>query len=152
MTLRINFNDIPKGIMDCMFTTENYINTQGFDIKLLELMRLRVSQINQCHYCIDMHMKEALDKGEDIKRLELLSNWQETRHFSQCEKSLLAWTELTMKKQTTDEARQAAFNHLKAFFLKDDISKLTLAIAQINAWNCIAKAFGFEAGTYQLAR
>lgn len=148
MKPRIAFSDIPKDLMTIMMTTENYVSGIGFDIKLLELIRLRVSSINRCTYCIDMHFKEAIAAGEDIQRLYSVSEWKQTSYYTPEEKACLAWAEfITQPYQQHDE--QSLFECLSAFFNKEQIADLTLMIIQINAWNRLMKAFGIEPGHYQ---
>lgn len=148
MKPRIAFSDIPKDLMAIMMTAENYVSGIGFDIKLLELIRLRVSSINRCAYCIDMHFKEAIAAGEDIQRLYSVSEWKQTSYYTPEEKACLAWAEfITQPHQQHDE--QSLFECLSAFFNKEQIADLTLMIIQINAWNRLMKSFGIEPGHYQ---
>jgi len=151
MTTRVGFSEIPKGLMSTMLEAESYINSAGFDIKLLELIRLCVSHINQCAYCIDMHFKEAISTGEDLQRLYSLPVWRDTSYYSTKEQACLAWAEyLTRPYAEYDE--QGLFENLLSFFNKENIANLTLVIIQINAWNRLMKSFGIEAGHYQVER
>ena len=110
------------------------------DRMLLHLLKLRASQLNGCAFCIDMHVKEALDDGEDPQRLHLLSAWRESPLYSEKERAVLAWTEsLTLVAQTT--APDADFEALKAHFSEAEIVDLTVAIAAINVWNRWAVGF-----------
>ncbi|MBL4823356.1 MAG: carboxymuconolactone decarboxylase family protein [Colwellia sp.] len=118
----------------------------------MELLRYRVSVINQCAYCIEMHFKEAVAAGESELRVYSSSAWQETNFYNGSEQALLAWAEsVTLLNDTTDQ-RQQAFTNLNKHFSQDDIANLTLAIVQINAWVRLAKPFGFEAGAYQVGQ
>ncbi|MCE2028104.1 carboxymuconolactone decarboxylase family protein [Sessilibacter corallicola] len=146
---RIGFADIPKGLFDAMMNVEEYIQSTNIDYKLLELVRLRASQINGCAYCVDMHYKEAGAAGESLQRLYSLSCWRETNYYSDKERAVLDWVETvtTVEKAEIDEK----FNTLLKFFDKNDIANLTLVITSINSWNRLMVTFGIEAGNYQVA-
>jgi len=149
MNTRIRLTEIPKDLMATMMNTEETINKMDFDDKLLALIRLRVSQINQCAYCIDMHFKESLAAGENIQRLYSVNVWQETAYYSAEERACIAWAEyITLPFKKHDE--HALFDVLLSFFDKEKIANLTLVIIQINAWNRLMKSFGIEAGGYQV--
>jgi len=151
MKARIEFSEIPKGLMSAMTSMEAYLGKTGFDIKLVELIRMRVSSINACAYCIDMHFKEAVAAGEDIQRLYSVSAWRDTTYYSDEERACLAWAEyITLPTGGYDE--QGLFDDLLAFFDKEHIANLTLIIIQINAWNRLMKSFGIEAGNYQVGQ
>ena len=132
-------------------TAEDYISNIGFDIKLLELIRLRVSNINRCAYCIDMHFKEAMTAGEDLQRLYSVSEWNDASYYTAEERACFAWAEyITLPSGQHDE--QSLFEDLLNFFDKEKIANLTLMIVQINAWNRLMKSFGIEAGNYQVGQ
>jgi AhpD family alkylhydroperoxidase len=102
--------------------------------RLMHLLKLRASQINGCAFCIDMHVKEALDDGEDAQRLYLLSAWRESPLYNDRERALLGWTEaLTLLPQTG--APDADYARLREHFSEAEIVHLTAAIGMINLWN-----------------
>ena len=114
----------------------------GLDKKLLELVKLRASQLNGCAFCLNMHGVDARKLGEDQRRLDVLSAWRETSCFTERERAALAWTEaLTLLSQTrvSDEVYAMA----KAPFSDEDFVNLTAAIVAINGWNRVAVGFGF---------
>jgi len=151
MSERISFSEIPKGLMASMMEVEGYVSGTGFEIKLLELIRLRVSYINRCAYCIDMHFKEAMAAGEMLQRLYSISEWEHTSYYSAEERACLAWAEyLTFPSVAHDE--KGLFENLLRFFDKEKIANLTLVIVQINAWNQLMKSFAIEAGNYQVGK
>ena len=151
MSARIAFSEIPKGLMSTMMTTEHYINKCDLDLKLLELISLRVSNINQCAYCIDMHFKEAMAVGEDLQRLYSQQLQKLPNNYTAEERACFAWAEfITLPTGQHDE--QSLFEELLQFFDRDKIANLTLMIIQINAWNRLMKAFGIEAGNYQVSQ
>jgi AhpD family alkylhydroperoxidase len=139
MTNRLNyFENAPKA-MDILLSQENYLNEQfsGESI-LLELVKMRVSQINQCAFCIDMHSKKALKLGELGERLYGLSIWRDMSCYSKVERQALTWAELITSGQTvTDENYQQALDT----FGEGQLVDLTIAINAINSWNRIAKTF-----------
>lgn len=139
MTNRLNyFVSAPKA-MDILLSQESYLNEQ-FSAKsiLLELVNMRVSQINQCAFCLDMHSKAALKLGELSERLYGLSAWRDMSFYSELERQALTWAELmTSAQAVTDEDYQQAL----ATFGESQLVDLTIAINAINSWNRIAKAF-----------
>ncbi|MFT4764467.1 MAG: AhpD family alkylhydroperoxidase [Oleispira sp.] len=150
---RIPFENIPKNLMNCMLQTEKYIKSLNIiDEAFMELLRYRVSVINQCAYCIDMHFKEAVAAGESELRVYSSSAWKETNFYNESEQALLTWAESVTLLNDSTEQRQQSFTDLRKYFSQDDIANLTLSIVQINSWIRLAKPFGFEAGTYQVGQ
>ncbi|NRA15599.1 MAG: carboxymuconolactone decarboxylase family protein [Oceanospirillaceae bacterium] len=152
MTTRITFSEIPKGLMSSMIATEGYLNKLSFDYKLLELIRVRVSNINQCAYCIDMHIKEALAAGEDLQRLYSVNDWQDTNYYSDLERACLAWAECITQPNSAQYDQQSLFENLLHFYDKPSIANLSFVIIQINAWNRLMKSCGIEPGSYQVGQ
>jgi AhpD family alkylhydroperoxidase len=112
-------------------------------------MQHRVSQINGCGYCLDMHHKDAIHLGESELRLHTLPAWKECPYFTDKERAVLAYAEsLTLHADADD----AVFDGLKPFFSMAEIADLTLAVAQINSWNRINKAFRSTPGNYQVGQ
>nr|WP_121273597.1 carboxymuconolactone decarboxylase family protein [Pedobacter schmidteae] len=148
---RIKNNELPQGLMASMHQVEAYLSQCGLDHALLELMRLRVSQINGCAYCLDMHSKELLHAGDTVQRMISVSAWREAPYYSPKERAVLAFAELLTYMQAEAEADEAHEELLK-YFNKGEIASLTLAIAQINSWNRIVKSTGAVAGNYQVKK
>ena len=119
-----------------------------FEPLLLELIKMRASQMNGCAYCLDMHSKDARANGETEQRLYGLSAWRETPYYSDRERAALEWTEAI-----TDIGRSRAedevYNRVREHFSEEDMVKLTMAIVAINGWNRLAIAFRTPPGTYQ---
>ncbi len=112
----------------------------SIDVKLRAIVELRVSQINGCVYCVDLHATQARDAGETQQRLDCLVVWQESVFFSQNERAALAWAEaITLLSESG--APQQLFDQLKMHFSDQQIVDLTLIIAQMNAWNRLAVSF-----------
>jgi AhpD family alkylhydroperoxidase len=149
MTQRIAMMDVFKGRMDGMMQTEQYLRNSGLDMKLLTLMHHRVSQINGCGYCLDMHYKDALHLGETELRLNTLPAWKECPYYTDKERAVLAYAEsLTLQADADD----AVFEGLKPFFSMSEIADLTLSVTQINSWNRLNKAFRSTPGNYQVGQ
>jgi AhpD family alkylhydroperoxidase len=146
---RISYNDVPDGFIQAVMASQNYVDHCGLDIKLLELMRFRVSQINSCAYCLDMHYKEAIHAGEEPLRLLSVSAWRETRYYSASEQAALAFAE-TLTHMPSEEHSDSIHKELEKYFSKADIANLTLAIAQINTWNRLVRSFGTVPGKYKV--
>lgn len=147
---RIGYQDIPRGMFEKLMAVENFINDATLEIKLLELVRLRVSQINGCAYCVDMHHKELKHAGESELRMASLSVWKETPYYSAEEQAALDFTEkLTLVSQ--EGISDETFERLSNYFTTEQISYLTLAIAQINTWTRLMRTFRFTPGNYQIS-
>jgi AhpD family alkylhydroperoxidase len=148
MQARISLEDTPKGFMDGLVKTSMYLKKSGLDPKLIELLNYRVSQLNGCAYCLDMHHKDAVRLGETELRLHSLAAWQEAPYYSAKERAALSYAEaLTLLNHLGLPAQQ--WKELSRHFSQADRANLTLAITQINTWNRINKAFGTVPGNYQ---
>jgi AhpD family alkylhydroperoxidase len=134
MTPRLNFfKAAPEG-SKAMLAVEAAIESSGLDHGLLELVRLRASQINGCSYCIYMHVKDAVAGGENEMRLHLLDGWRESPLFSDRERAALNWTEALTRVSKT-HAPDDAYGMLQAQFSEAEIAYLTLLVGSINLWN-----------------
>ncbi|WP_069864838.1 MULTISPECIES: carboxymuconolactone decarboxylase family protein [Pseudomonas] len=134
MNARIEWAGQSPSAYKAMLGLEQALAKSGLDNGLLELIRLRASQINGCAYCVNMHADDARKAGESEARLQTLSVWRETNFFSARERAVLAWVEsLTLLPEK--HAPQAQFDALREHFNDTEIVDLTLAIATINAWN-----------------
>ncbi len=146
---RISYQDVPSAMFEKLRDLETFIAQSSLSEQLLELMRLRVSQLNLCAYCVDMHHKELKHLGESDLRLSMLCVWRETSLFSEKEQVVLTFAE-TLSKGTRKNLPDAVYDPLTSFFSKEEICYLTLAVAQINTWNKLMKTFQFESGKYQV--
>jgi AhpD family alkylhydroperoxidase len=120
----------------------------GLERSLLELVRLRASQINHCAYCIDMHTKDARAQGETEQRLYLVSAWREAPLYSERERAGLEWTEAVTKVGDT-HVPDNVFERVRQHFDEAELVALTFAVVAINSWNRLAVSFRAEVGTYQ---
>jgi AhpD family alkylhydroperoxidase len=116
----------------------------NFDPALIELVKLRVSQINGCANCINMHTIEAREKGESEQRLYLLSAWRDAPCFSERERAAIGWGE-AMARLSEGRDREAAYDALTAHFTEEEQIKLAITINVISGWNHIAVGFGLFA-------
>ena len=146
---RISHRDLPNGLMQSMLQVQHYIDNSGLDFKLLELVRMRVSQINSCAYCLDMHFKEGVAAGETPLRLVSVSAWRETPYYSFKEQAALAFAEV-LTRLPEEQHSDDIHDELEKHFTKEEIANLTLAIAQINSWNRLTRSFGTVPGNYQV--
>lgn len=151
--MRLDFQAAAPATVKALMGLESYLANQsktdeGVDKALMELVKIRVSQINQCAFCLDMHTKDALALGESAQRIFALNAWRETPFFSDRERAALAWAEANTLLATVgvdDEVYQLA----RAQFGESQLVNLTLAIATINAWNRFAVSFQPATGNYQ---
>ena len=151
MTERISFRDVNPNLMKRVMDIELYLKKSGLDLKLLELVKYRVSQINGCAYCLDMHHKEAIEMGEEELRLHSLPVWRECPFYTDKERAVLAFAEAvtsTNYKDVDDEV----FSDLEPFYSLEEIADLTLAITQINTWNRINRVFRPVPGNYKVGQ
>ncbi len=140
MNARANFYTASPEAMKAMVALETAVGKLGLEQPLLELVKLRASQLNGCAFCIDMHSSDARKAGESERRLHGVSVWRETPFFTAREQAALAWTEaLTQVSET--HAPDADYELLKANFSDKEQVDLTLAIATINAWNRFGVGF-----------
>ncbi len=131
-----------------MAALQSYVTHSGLEPALVELVKVRASQINGCAYCIDMHTKDARANGESEQRLYALNAWRETPFFTDRERAALAWTEaLTLISR--DQAPDPVYEEVQKHFNEKELVPLTLAIVAINGWNRVAIGFRAVPGTYQ---
>lgn len=136
------------GAMRAMMGLENYVHGSGLERSLVELVKTRVSQINGCAYCIDMHTKDARAAGETEQRLYGLSAWRETPFYSARERAALEWAEaLTLISE--NDVPDELYARAREQFSEEEMVKLTLAVVTINGWNRIAISFRSLPGSYQ---
>lgn len=148
MTQRIDYKKSSPGAFAAMLGLEGHVRQCGLEHPLLELVKTRVSQINGCAHCLDMHTKDARAAGETEQRLYLLPAWRETSAYSPRERAALAWAEaltLVAGHEVSDEV----FKQAQLQFDEKELVDLTLAIIAINGWNRLAVGFRAEVGSYQ---
>jgi AhpD family alkylhydroperoxidase len=138
MKQRINtYQDAGPAIAKLAGLHENL--TATFDHKLRHIIDIRVSLMNECHFCINMHTKEALEDGDTQDRVDALKHWQTSPLFDPRERAALAWAEALTRTASQDEI-DALYDDLSGHFSKEESALLTVAVAHINAWNRIGIA------------
>lgn len=136
MQPRINL-DAGSPAVKSLQEAQALIEASGLEFRLVELVKMRASQINGCAYCLHMHSQNARSAGEREERLHLLPAWRESSLFNERERAALAWTEAVTRLAQTG-APDAEFDALKVHFSETEIANLTLEIAMINLWNRVA--------------
>jgi AhpD family alkylhydroperoxidase len=148
MKSRIDINRVPPQMLKAMFALGAQVEASGLEHPLLELVKMRASQINGCAFCIDMHTKDARAAGETEQRLYLLDAWRETSLYSERERAALAWTE-AVTRVTDGHVPDDVYAEVSEHFDEQEIVALTLAIATVNSWNRLNIALRTEAGGYR---
>ncbi|MCC6166929.1 MAG: carboxymuconolactone decarboxylase family protein [Caldilineaceae bacterium] len=148
MAPRLKYAEAAPGAMEAMSGLETYVRRSGLEPSLVELVKLRASQINGCAYCIDMHTKDARAAGETEQRLYALSAWEETPFYSARERAALAWTE-AVTRVADGHVPDAVYEQARAQFGEKELVNLTMAVIAINGWNRLAISFRSVPGTYQ---
>jgi AhpD family alkylhydroperoxidase len=134
--------------MRAMFGLGAYQARSGLEPSLLDLVKIRASQINGCAYCLDMHTKDARARGESEQRIYMLDVWRESPCYSERERAALAWTEavtLVAESRVPD----AVYEEVRRQFSDDELLALTMSVITINAWNRLNVALRTVPGAYQ---
>jgi AhpD family alkylhydroperoxidase len=148
MNTRLDFSHVAPEAYKAMRDLEHYARSSGLESSLLELVKIRASQINGCAYCIDMHTKDARAAGENEQRLYLLSAWREAPFYSERERAALEWTE-AVTLIAVDQVPDAVYQRAYPMFSELELVNLTMAIVAINGWNRLMVSFRTEVGKYQ---
>lgn len=151
MEPRLNYLKVAPGAYEAMLGLEKYLQQCGLEERLLDLMKLRVSQVNGCAYCIDMHWKDLRSIGEEEQRLYGLDAWEESPYYTERERAALAWAEAVTNIRDGHVPDQV-YEHVRKHFSERELADLTLAVAAINAWNRLAISARAVPGTYQPAK
>jgi AhpD family alkylhydroperoxidase len=150
MTDKINpFAVAPELMTDWQKAMIRLAAGANFDPTITELVKLRVSQINGCANCINMHVVEAREQGVSQQRIDLLPAWREAPFYSDRERAALGWSE-ALTRLSEGRGRERAYDALKAHFTEEEQIKLTLTINVINGWNRIAVGFGLFADAAEI--
>ena len=151
MEPRIDYLKSARGAYHAMLGIEHYLQQCGLEETLQNLIKLRVSQVNGCAYCIDMHWKDLRAAGESEQRLYGLDAWEESPYYTDRERAALAWAEAVTNIQE-GHVTDAVFEHVKNFFNEKELADLTLAVTAINSWNRLSISARTVPGTYQPAK
>ncbi len=142
---RINPYDVAPKAMKAMQGVETYIHSCGLEHGLIELVKMRASQINGCAFCLDMHSKDARGAGETEQRLYLLNAWRESTLYTARERAALAWTEeLTLIADT--HVDDDLFEDVGREFSDAELVNLTTLVGLINVWNRLAISMRYQHG------
>lgn len=140
MSSRIDYHKVSPDAVKALLGLEGFVNKSGLEKTLLELIKLRASQINGCAYCVDTHTTDARKLGESERRLHAVAVWRDTPFFTERERAALAWTEavtLLAETHAPDDVYQEVLKH----FNEKETVELTMAIITINSWNRLAVSF-----------
>lgn len=151
MSQRLPYAKVDPEGLAAMLGLETHVRGSGLESSLIELVKMRASQINGCAYCLDMHSKDAMAAGETAQRLHVLAAWREAPFYTERERAALAWTE-ALTRIADNGVSDADFEAVRAHFEERELVDLTLAIVAINGWNRLAIGFGAEVGSYVPAK
>ena len=140
MEQRLDFYKASPDAMKALIALEVALGKRGLETTLVNLVKLRASQINGCAYCVDSHSADARKAGETERRLYAVAAWRETPFFSERERSALAWTESLTRLPDT-HAPDADYEAVRAQFSAAELVDLTVVIGAINIWNRLGVGF-----------
>jgi AhpD family alkylhydroperoxidase len=148
MQERIHYTRVAPGAYHALLGLEKYLHDCGLEPRLLHLIKLRVSQINGCAFCLDMHWKDLRAAGESEQRLYSLDAWQECPYYSERERAALGWAE-AVTRVSESHVPDAVYQESLKQFTEKELADLTVAVATINMWNRLAIAGRTTPGNYQ---
>jgi len=151
MEQRVNFNKTGQQAMSALYGLGKYLAKSRIEQSLLDLVYFRVSQINGCAFCLDMHSKDLRAKGETEQRLYVLDAWRDAPFYTEKERAALAWAESLTQIKGGLVPEDIYFEAGK-YFSESELIDLTLAVITINSYNRINIAFGAPVGTYQVGQ
>jgi AhpD family alkylhydroperoxidase len=151
MQSRMSYKSVDPVAYKALLNMEDYVEGCGLEVSLLDLVRLRASQINGCAYCLDMHTKDARASGETEQRLYALNAWEETPFYTDRERAALAWTE-AVTLVADGHVPDALYAQVKTHFTDQELISLTMAVVTINSWNRMSIAFRSVPGAYKSDR
>ena len=140
MAHRIDVDEIAPGAVGAMLGLEEYVRSSGLEPSLLELVKLRASQLNGCAFCVDMHSHCLRELGEPNERIDAVAAWSEGPFFDDRERAALAWTE-SVTLLSKDHVPDHVFHLARAQFDETELVGLTMIVAAINVWNRLAVPF-----------
>ena len=140
MTSRLDANRLAPDGRQAMAVLQAYVNRSGIEPALLELVKIRASQINGCAFCLAMHVRDARRQGEREARLDLLPAWREAPLYTARERAALAWTE-AVTLIADGHVPNAVYEATQREFGDKELVDLTYAVVAINGWNRLAIAF-----------
>lgn len=144
MKARMNYRSANPGALNAMLQLEKHVQESGLDKNLMELIKIRASQINGCAFCLDMHTKDARKLGETEQRIYLLNAWREAGFYTEAERAALALTE-AVTLISTGGVSDEIYGEVREHFDEKQYVALIMAINAINSWNRIAISTGMTA-------
>ncbi|HTJ51915.1 MAG TPA: carboxymuconolactone decarboxylase family protein [Cyclobacteriaceae bacterium] len=151
MKQRLNFYEKGLNAMKPLFSLGAYLAKSSVEQSLRELINFRVSQINGCAYCLDMHSKDLRAAGETEQRLYMMNAWWETSLFTERERAAFAWAE-AVTKVTTGYVSDEVYQEARKQFSEEELVDLTMCVVAINSFNRINIAFRIPAGSYKVGQ
>lgn len=151
MAQRIKVNETGREAMATLYPLGKYLAKSSIENALLDLIYFRVSQINQCAFCLDMRAKDLRAMGESEQRLYLLNAWRETPFFNQRERAALAWAEALTQLEGSI-VPDAVYDEARQQFSEQELIDLTMGVLAINSYNRINIAFGADVGSYKVGQ
>jgi AhpD family alkylhydroperoxidase len=149
MEPRIDFTKVNPDAAKAMYTLEAYVKSSALEPSLIDLIKVRASQLNGCAFCIDMHTREARAKGEGEQRLYLLDAWRESPLYTDRERAALEWAE-SLTLISIDHVPDEVFNRVRQQFSEAELVDLSMAVVAINGWNRLSIGFRAVPGSYQV--
>jgi AhpD family alkylhydroperoxidase len=146
MTPRISIQETRKGFLDTLLAVSQYLHASQVDPRLSHLLAYRVSQINGCAFCLDMHHKDAIAAGDTEQRLHGMPAWKDSPYYSDAERAAF---QLAEELTSHNEASDPTFAELEKYYSKEQIADLTLGIALTGIWNRLNKVFRTVPGHYK---
>lgn len=148
MSGRFDYETVAPAANEAMRGVERYVRASGLERSLIELVKIRASQLNGCAFCLDMHTKDARAAGESEQRIYVLPAWREAPFYSERERAALAWTE-ALTRLAPDGVPDELYGRARKVFNEVELVNLTMAIVAINGWNRLSVAFRSpEPGSY----
>jgi AhpD family alkylhydroperoxidase len=147
MKSRIDLSRVSPKMFRHLLALGAQVEASGLEHALLDLVKIRASQINGCAFCLDMHTKDARAAGETEQRLHLVAAWRDTSLYTERERAALAWTE-AVTLVAEDHVPDDVYAEVSARFTEEEIVALTFAVVSINSFNRLNVAFRIEGGSY----
>jgi AhpD family alkylhydroperoxidase len=151
MQERLRYDRASPDVYKAMMALTQAVEKTGLSPQLIDLVNYRVSQLNSCAFCLDMHSKDLRARGETEQRLYMVSAWREAPHlYSDRERAALAWAEAVTRLEN-QQVPDAVYDTARKEFSEAELAQLTLALVAINGWNRLNVAFNTPAGNYRSA-
>lgn len=151
MSSRASYQKAAPEVFQAMLALSAVVQKSGLPAGLVDLIHYRVSQMNGCAYCLDMHSKDLRARGETEQRIYMVSAWREMPHlYDARERAALAWAE-AVTRLTDQEVSDEVYEQAAQEFSEKELTQLTLAVIAINGWNRLNVAFRTPAGNYKSA-